>query len=91
MAIKFDKRNYRKHNDKNKELINKSLKECGSGSTLIACEQLNRKCFMMELDEKYCSVILQRYINFKGNSEDVYLLNNDGTKTRYEDLINEKR
>lgn len=63
----------------------------GSGSTLIACEQLNRKCYMMELDEKYCSVILQRYINFKGNSEDVYLLNNDGTKTKYEDLINEKR
>ena len=63
----------------------------GSGSTLIACEQLNRKCYTMELDEKYCSVILQRYINFKGNSEDVYLLNNDGTKTKYEDLINEKR
>lgn len=28
--IKFDKRNYRKHNDKNKNLINKSLKECGA-------------------------------------------------------------
>ena len=36
----------------------------GSGSTLIACEQLNRKCYMVELDPKYVSVILQRYINF---------------------------
>ena len=33
----------------------------GSGSTLIACEQLNRKCFMMELDEHYCSVIIERF------------------------------
>ena len=36
----------------------------GSGSTLIACEQLNRKCYMMELDPKYCDVILQRWENF---------------------------
>ena len=37
--IKFDKRNYRKHNDKNKELINKSLEECGAGrSRLIDAE-----------------------------------------------------
>ena len=38
----------------------------GSGSTLIACEQLNRKCYMAELDPKYCSVILQRWENFTG-------------------------
>jgi len=38
----------------------------GSGSTLIACEQLNRKCFMMELDEHYCDVILQRWENLTG-------------------------
>lgn len=36
----------------------------GSGSTLIACEQLNRKCFMCELDEHYCDVIIQRWENF---------------------------
>lgn len=58
----------------------------GSGSTLIACEQLDRKCFMMELDPKYCDVILQRYINLTGTSEDVYRLNDDGTKTKYDDL-----
>ena len=38
----------------------------GSGSTLIACEQLNRKCYMCELDEHYCDVILQRWENFTG-------------------------
>lgn len=62
----------------------------GSGSTLIACEQLKRKCYMCELDEHYCSVIIQRYINLKGNAEDVFLLNQDGTKTKYEDVINAK-
>ncbi len=38
----------------------------GSGSTLIACEQLNRKCYMMELDEHYIDVIIQRWENFTG-------------------------
>ena len=38
----------------------------GSGSTLIACEQLNRKCYMCELDERYCDVIVQRWENFTG-------------------------
>jgi len=38
----------------------------GSGSTLIACEKLQRKCYMMELDPVYCEVILQRWENFTG-------------------------
>lgn len=38
----------------------------GSGSTLIACEQLNRKCYMCELDEKYCDVIIQRWEKLTG-------------------------
>ncbi len=33
----------------------------GSGTTLIACEQLNRKCFMMEIDPIYCDVIVNRW------------------------------
>ena len=37
----------------------------GSGSTLIACEQTGRKCRMIELDEKYCDVIRQRWAEFK--------------------------
>lgn len=60
----------------------------GSGSTLIACEQLNRNCYMMELDEHYVSVIIERYINFTGN--DVYRLNPDGTKTNWRDIKCEK-
>ena len=38
----------------------------GSGSTLIACEQLNRKCFMCELDPKYIDVIIERWENLTG-------------------------
>lgn len=34
---------------------------CGSGSTLIACEQLKRKCYGCELDPKYCDVIVKRW------------------------------
>ncbi len=36
----------------------------GSGTTLIACEKLKRKCFMMELDPCYCDVIIERFENF---------------------------
>jgi site-specific DNA-methyltransferase (adenine-specific) len=39
----------------------------GSGSTLIACEQLNRKCYMMELDPIYVDVIINRWETFTGN------------------------
>lgn len=38
----------------------------GSGSTLIACEKTNRKCYMMELDEHYCDVILARWEKYTG-------------------------
>lgn len=38
----------------------------GSGSTLIACEQLKRKCFMAELDPHYCDVIIERWENLTG-------------------------
>ena len=36
----------------------------GTGTTLIACEQLDKKCYMCELDPKYCDIILQRWENF---------------------------
>lgn len=39
----------------------------GSGTTLIAAEQLNRKCYMMELDPHYCDVIIERWEKFTGN------------------------
>ena len=38
----------------------------GSGSTLIACEQLNRKCYMCELDPHYCDVIINRWETLTG-------------------------
>jgi site-specific DNA-methyltransferase (adenine-specific) len=38
----------------------------GSGSTLIACEQTNRICYMMEIDPNYCSVIIERWENLTG-------------------------
>ena len=47
----------------------------GSGSTLIACEQLNRTCYMMELDPKYCDVIIKRWEKFTG--EKAVLLNDN--------------
>ena len=58
----------------------------GSGTTLIACEETDRKCRMMELDPKYADVIVKRYINKVGNDNDVYLVR-DGVKIRYSDLI----
>ena len=42
----------------------------GSGSTLIACEQLNRTCYMMEIDPKYCDVIRKRYAKFVGKEDE---------------------
>ena len=57
----------------------------GSGSTLIACEQLNRKCYMCELDPHYIDVIMQRYINLKGTDTDIFLIR-DGEKIPYSEI-----
>lgn len=43
----------------------------GSGSTLIACEQLNRRCYMCELDPHYCDVIIQRWENLTGQQAEL--------------------
>lgn len=43
----------------------------GSGSTLIAAEKTNRKCYGMELDPKYCDVIIQRWEEFTGNKAEL--------------------
>lgn len=48
----------------------------GSGSTLIACEQTNRKCYIMELDEHYCDVIIQRWENLTGQTAELINENN---------------
>jgi site-specific DNA-methyltransferase (adenine-specific) len=45
----------------------------GSGSTLITCEQIDRTCFMMELNTKYCDVIVRRYMQVTGKTDVVLL------------------
>ena len=62
----------------------------GSGSTLIACEQLSRRCYTMELDPRYCDVIVDRYIKFKGGSKDVFLIEED-KKIPYSELVERRR
>jgi len=58
----------------------------GSGSTMMACEQLNRICYSMELDEKYASVILRRYVEMTGNADDVSVVR-DGETIPYSALV----
>jgi len=60
----------------------------GSGSTLMACEQANRICYTMELDEKYASVILRRYVEDTGDAEGVYVIRK-GQKIPYSELVKE--
>lgn len=60
----------------------------GSGSTLMACEQMNRICYTMELDEKYASVILRRYVEDTNDADNVFVIRN-GEKIMYSDLVKE--
>lgn len=77
-------------------IMNSSLSNCivldmfgGSGSTLIACEQTNRICYTIELDEKYADVIVKRYIEQEGSSNNVFV-ERDGIKSAYSEVaINE--
>ena len=50
----------------------------GSGSTLIAAEQTNRKCYMMELDPKYCDVIIRRWEKLTGQKAELEKSNGGG-------------
>lgn len=58
----------------------------GSGSTLMACELTNRICYTMEIDEKYASVILRRYVENTSDSDNVYCIRN-GQKVAYADVV----
>lgn len=60
----------------------------GSGSTLIACEQSDRSCFTIELDEKFCDVIVKRYIEQAGTAEQVSVVR-DGLTYAYAEVANE--
>ncbi len=57
----------------------------GSGSTLIACEQTDRICYTIELDEKYADVIVKRYIEQTGSADGVLLLR-DGEEIKYSEV-----
>ena len=57
----------------------------GSGSTLIACEQTDRVCYTSELDEKFCDVIVKRYIEQVGSFENVSVMR-DGVTFKYSEL-----
>ncbi len=59
----------------------------GSGSTLIACEQTDRICCTIELDEKFCDVIVKRYIEQVGTDENVSVLR-DGKTYSYAEVAN---
>ena len=59
----------------------------GSGTTIIASEQLGRVGYSCELDERYVDAIVQRYINLKGNDEDVFVIR-DGVRIPYKELGN---
>ena len=58
----------------------------GSGSTLIACEQTDRICHTIELDEKFCDVIVKRYIEQVGEAVGVSVMR-DGLTYRYDEII----
>ena len=60
----------------------------GSGSTLIACEQTDRICYTVELDEKFCDVIVKRYIEQVGSADEVSVIR-DGLSYKYEEVTNE--
>ena len=63
----------------------------GFGSTLIACDQLDRICYGVEIEEKFVDVAVKRYIASKGGrSEDVYVIRN-GQKLKYDEVaVNEE-
>ncbi|MDY2852834.1 MAG: DNA modification methylase [Acidaminococcus fermentans] len=58
----------------------------GSGSTLIAAEKTGRRCNTIELDPKYCSAIIDRYIETVNDNSQVFRINPDGTRTPYMDV-----
>ena len=78
-------------------IMNSSMTNCivldpfgGSGSTLIACEQTGRIARTIELDEKFCDVIVSRYIEQVGSSENVQLIRN-GVTIPYSELEDDNK
>ena len=66
---------------KNSSLVNSIVLDLfgGSGSTLMAAEQMDRVAYLMELDPVYASAIVRRFVAYRGNTEDVHIIR-DGQK-----------
>lgn len=57
----------------------------GSGTTIIACEKNGRRGYSMELDPRYCDVIIQRWQNYSGKI--AHLVENDGSLTPWSEVV----
>ena len=73
-------------------IMNSSMSNCivldpfgGSGSTLIACEQTGRICHTIELDEKFCDVIVKRYLEQVGSDDGISVIR-DGLTYSYKEI-----
>jgi len=76
-------------------IINSSMTGCivldpfgGSGSTLMACDQTDRVCYTVELEDKFCDVIVKRYIEQAGNADGVSVIR-DGATIPYAEVTAE--
>ena len=77
-------------------ILNSSMTGCivldpfgGSGSTLMACAQTDRICYTVELEEKFCDVIVKRYIGQAGSTEDVSVVR-DGATVPYAEVVTDE-
>jgi|LSQX01.3.fsa_nt_gb DNA modification methylase len=59
---------------------------CGSGSTMIAADQVDRRCYLIELEPKYCDATVKRYINQTGSDKNVTVIR-DGKETKYSEML----
>ena len=77
-------------------IMNSSMTNClvldpfgGSGSTLIACEQTDRIARTIELDEKFCDVIIKRYIEQVGTADNMSVIR-DGVTFQYSEVTTDE-
>ena len=59
---------------------------CGSGSTMIAADQVDRRCYLIELEPKYCDATVKRYIRQAGNDKGVSVIR-DGKEIKYSEIF----
>ncbi len=77
-----------KNNSKGRDLIGDFF--LGSGSTLIASEQTNRICYGMELEPKYCDVIVKRWVSYMKDKGEEFLVKRNGKEIDFSVFFNEE-